>query len=135
MNAALEKAVQNWNLVSAVIDMPRSYEDYEVLLVNLRDAITLVQNRPNSPLSGLIKTMARVAKEYESTHMLDNKGGAILALRYLIKLHGIKQSELKEVGSQGVVSELLSGKRTLTLRHVKELAKRFNVSASVFIDS
>ncbi|MET1254505.1 helix-turn-helix domain-containing protein [Aliikangiella maris] len=135
MHEALEKAVQHWNLVSPVIDTPKNQEDYETLLVNLRDAMTLVENRPNSPLSGLIKAMARAAKEYEGTSLLENQGGALLALRYLIKLHGIKQSELKEVGSQGVVSEILSGKRTLTLRHVKELAKKFNVSPNVFIDA
>lgn len=135
MHEALERAVQHWNMVSPVIDTPKNQEDYETLLVNLKDAMTLVENRPNSPLASLIKAMTRAAKEYESTQILEQQGGALLALRYLIKLHGIKQSELKEVGSQGVVSEILSGKRTLTLRHVRELAKKFNVSPNVFIDA
>lgn len=135
MQEALEKAVQHWGMVAPVVDTPKTPEDYETLLANLRDAMTLVENRPNSPLSGLIKAMTRAVQEYENTKVLEEQGGALLALRYLIKLHGIKQSELKEVGSQGVVSEILSGKRTLTLRHVKELAKKFKVSPNVFIDA
>ncbi|MCW8878230.1 MAG: helix-turn-helix domain-containing protein [Kangiellaceae bacterium] len=135
MNDALQRAVQHWGNVAPVVDTPKSTEDYEVLLQNLRDAIELVENQTNSPLAGLIKAMARAAKEYEGNYLAERQGGALLALRYLIKLHGIKQSELKEIGSQGVVSEVLSGKRSLTLRHVRELSKKFKVSPSVFIDA
>ncbi|MCW9015523.1 MAG: hypothetical protein OQJ89_01020, partial [Kangiellaceae bacterium] len=110
MNDALQRAVQHWGNVAPVVDTPKSTEDYEVLLQNLRDAIELVENQTNSPLAGLIKAMARAAKEYEGNYLAERQGGALLALRYLIKLHGIKQSELKEIGSQGVVSEVLSGK-------------------------
>ena len=48
--------------------------------------------------------------------------------------HNLKQRDLKELGSQGVVSEILSGKRKLTLRQVKALSKRFNISPAVFIE-
>ncbi len=134
MQEALQKAVYHWNMVAPVIDVPRSVEDYEVLLNNIKDAMELVKNNSNSPLSGLIKAMASAAEEYENGMLVEHQSSPLLALRYLIKLHNIKQSELKEIGSQGVVSEILNGKRSLTLRHVKELAKKFNVSPNVFID-
>lgn len=135
MQEALEKAVIHWNMVAPVVDTPKTPEDYETLLGNLRETIELVGNRPNSPLAGLIKAMSRAAKEYEGTYLLEQQGGALLALRYLIKLHGVKQAELKEIGSQGVVSEVLSGKRSLTIRHVRALSKKFNVSPNTFIDA
>jgi HTH-type transcriptional regulator/antitoxin HigA len=48
--------------------------------------------------------------------------------------HGLQQADLPEVGSQqGVVSEILSGKRELNLRQIRELAKRFHLSQAVFI--
>ncbi|MGB7950415.1 MAG: transcriptional regulator, partial [Candidatus Binatia bacterium] len=46
----------------------------------------------------------------------------------------LTQSELPEIGSQGVVSEILSGERELNIRQVRCLAKRFEVSPAVFID-
>ena len=134
MQESLERAMQHWNAVATVIDTPKNPQDYETLIQNMKDAISMVENQKESPLTGLIKVMARAANEYERQYLAAQQGGALRALRYLIKLHGIKQSELKEIGSQGVVSEVLNGKRSLTLRHVKELAKRFNVSPSVFID-
>jgi len=48
--------------------------------------------------------------------------------------HGLRQSDLAEVGSQGVVSEILNGKRELNVRQIRELAKRFHISPAVFIE-
>jgi len=47
--------------------------------------------------------------------------------------HHLKQSDLSEIGSQGVVSEILSGKRQLNTRQIKLLSARFHVSSAVFI--
>jgi HTH-type transcriptional regulator/antitoxin HigA len=47
--------------------------------------------------------------------------------------HDLRQSDLPEVGSQGVVSEVLNGKRELNVRQIRELARRFHVSPTVFI--
>lgn len=49
--------------------------------------------------------------------------------------HGLKQADLAEVASQGVLSEILNGKRSLNLRQVKLLAKRFQITPESFIDS
>ncbi|MGH8506460.1 MAG: helix-turn-helix domain-containing protein, partial [Stenotrophobium sp.] len=47
--------------------------------------------------------------------------------------HGLRQADLAEIGSQGVVSEALTGKRELNTRQIKQLAKRFGVSPAVFV--
>jgi len=46
---------------------------------------------------------------------------------------GLRQSDLPEVGSQGVVSEVLAGKRKPNARQVKALAQRFRVAAEVLL--
>ncbi|MCB0071665.1 MAG: hypothetical protein KDE20_09420 [Caldilineaceae bacterium] len=55
------------------------------------------------------------------------------ALRYLMDEHDLRQSDLPEVGSQGIVSEILSGKRELNVRQIRELAQRFHVDPAVFL--
>jgi HTH-type transcriptional regulator/antitoxin HigA len=47
--------------------------------------------------------------------------------------HDLKQTDLHEIGSQGVVSEILTGKRELNLRQVRALSERFGVSAATFL--
>jgi len=50
-----------------------------------------------------------------------------------VEKHGLKQSDLREIGSQGVVSEILNGKRDLNLRQIRALSKRFGVSTATFV--
>ena len=45
---------------------------------------------------------------------------------------GMKQSDLADIGSQGVVSEILSGKRDLNVRQIGRLADIFHVSPATF---
>lgn len=54
-------------------------------------------------------------------------------LRFLMEEHDLAQSDLSEVGSQGIVSEILNGKRELNVRQIRALAKRFHVSPAAFI--
>lgn len=61
------------------------------------------------------------------------KASGVEALRYLMREHGMSQSDLPGVGTQSVVSEVLSGKRQLNLRQIRWLAGRFGVSVETFI--
>lgn len=53
-------------------------------------------------------------------------------LRYLMREHGLTQGDLPEVGTQSVMSEILSGKRQLNVRQIRFLTERFGVPADVF---
>jgi HTH-type transcriptional regulator/antitoxin HigA len=50
-----------------------------------------------------------------------------------MKEYELKQKDLSELGSQGVVSEILNRQRDLNLRQVKALSERFKVPATAFI--
>ena len=54
-------------------------------------------------------------------------------LQFLMEEHHLTQSDLPEVGSQGVVSEILGGKRELNVRQIRALSRRFGVSPSAFV--
>jgi hypothetical protein len=53
--------------------------------------------------------------------------------QFLMQQHGLKQGDLTEIGSQGVVSEILSGKRELNIRQIRALSERFRVSPATFV--
>ena len=53
-------------------------------------------------------------------------------LHQMMEERGLRQTDMMELGSQGVVSEILSGKRQLNVRQIAALANRFGVSESVF---
>jgi len=53
----------------------------------------------------------------------------------LIRENGLRQTDLLDVfPTQSVLSEILNGKRALTLAYVERLATRFNVPPSMFMD-
>ncbi len=134
MQSTLERAVQHWEMVAPVINSPETSEDYDALISNIEEAMSLHCEGRSNILGGLIEVMSKAASRYEVEALPQLKGCGLDALRYLIKLHRVTQSDLPEIGSQGVVSEVLNGKRSLTVRHVRGLAKRFSVSPSTFID-
>lgn len=91
----------------------------------------------------LIEFLTAKIDAYEKTHhsfthfneSLEALPHGVEALRQLMKDYGLKQSDLREeIGGKSLVSQILSGKRSLTVEHIRALAKRFNVPTSLFID-
>jgi HTH-type transcriptional regulator/antitoxin HigA len=103
-------------------------------MVNLLDSlIDEVGNNESHPLASLMETLGSLIEAYESHKLPEIEGKAVDALKALMQEHGIRQSDLPEIGSQGVVSEIISGKRQLNIRQIKALGKRFNVAPAVFV--
>ena len=85
------------------------------------------------PIMGLVDIVADLIDDYEAeVHPLPQTSG-VDALKFLMEQHKLKQADLCEIGSQGVVSEILTGKRELNLRQVRALSERFGVSADTFL--
>ncbi len=54
-------------------------------------------------------------------------------LEELMEANGLKQKDMTDVfGTPSIVSEVLSGKRNLTIQHIKKLSQRFHVSTDLF---
>ncbi|ASX26953.1 helix-turn-helix domain-containing protein [Candidatus Williamhamiltonella defendens] len=58
----------------------------------------------------------------------------VAVLRVLMDQYHLKQTDLKnEIGSKSLVSQILNGKRSLTIAHIRALSARFNVRCELFI--
>ncbi len=57
----------------------------------------------------------------------------VALLRTLIDQHNLTYADLKnEIGSKSLVSQILSGQRSLTISHIKALSARFGVKPEWF---
>ena len=102
-------------------------------MARLNDLLDEVGTDENHPLYGLLDTLGTLIEAYEAEYEpLPPVSGADM-LQYLMEEHGLRQADLSEIGSQGVVSEILSGKRELNVRQIRALAERFEVSPAVFV--
>jgi len=133
MNSQLENISKAWPTVKAIFSVPHSEKEYQALVKTLDNLIDEVGNKQNHKLAPVMETIGNLIENYETQEYNINESSPIEALKYLMQEHGLKQSDLKEIGSQGVVSEILTGKRTLNIEQVKKISNKFHVSPLVFI--
>ncbi len=133
MNSQLENISKAWPTVNAIFSVPHSEKEYQALVKTLDNLIDEVGNKQNHKLAPVMETIGNLIENYETQEYKINESSPIEALKYLMQEHGLKQSDLKEIGSQGVVSEILTGKRTLNIEQVKKISNKFHVSPLVFI--
>ncbi len=111
----------------------RTEREYDRAIKRLNELLDEIGTNERRPLYGLLDTLGTLIHTCEEQHhALPEASGADM-LRFFMEEHSLAQSELPEVGSQGVVSEVLNGKRELNVRQVRALARRFHVSPAVFI--
>jgi len=133
MEPQLENIANVWPSIKKVFSVPHSISEYENLVSLLDNLIDEVGENETHQLASLMETIGNLIAAYENNNFPQIHGTPIESLRYLMSEHNLTQSELPEIGSQGVVSEVLKGKRTLNIRQVKELSIKFEVSPLVFI--
>ena len=101
---------------------------YERMLHTVDALMDNVGTLESGPLGALVALLTDRIRAYEArAHPWPDASTPASVLAYLMTEHVLRQSDLPEIGSQGVVSEVLAGKRALNLRQVKALAKRFSV--------
>ncbi|MBX3329176.1 MAG: helix-turn-helix domain-containing protein [Nitrospira sp.] len=111
----------------------RTEAEYHRAVAMLDKIIDEIGEQETHPLADLVETLALAISAYEEVHVPIPVSSGLEILRALMEDHGLSQSDLPEVGSQGVVSEVLSGKRDLNVRQIARLAARFGVSPAVFL--
>jgi HTH-type transcriptional regulator / antitoxin HigA len=132
MSAIAAEVRDKWITVGPVLAV-RNEREYEEAVERLNLLLDEVGTDEQHPLYELLDVLGTFIQVYEEKYhpIPDARGSEVL--RYLMDEHGLTQSDLPEIGSQGVVSEILSGKRELNVRQIRTLAQRFHVSPVVFI--
>ena len=133
MNARIKAAIQHWSYVAPVLHPARNEKEYADLVEALNAAIDAGGADENHPLAQLVEYLGEFVVEYEAKNMMPPDATGAEVLRYLMQRDNLHQIDLPELGSQGVVSELLSGRHDFNARQAKALAARFGVSAAMFL--
>ncbi|MGQ3892883.1 helix-turn-helix domain-containing protein [Legionella sp. CNM-4043-24] len=135
-NDFIQDTIQCWKKISPVIHEPQNTDDYEKLSSLLDKLLDVVGEDESHELMGLIDVISHMISIYDDEHyQFLEEGTGIDALKFLMEQHDLNQNDLKnEIGSQGVVSEILNGKRQLNVTQIRKLSERFKVSPATFID-
>jgi HTH-type transcriptional regulator / antitoxin HigA len=88
-----------------------------------------------SPEEGLLlETLAILVEAYEDSQLPLEASSPQEVLLHLMEGRELKQIDLVEmIGSKGIVSEIVNGKRSISKAQAKALGEFFNVSPALFI--
>ena len=131
MSLQIKEIQPHWSVIRPYLSI-RNEEDYDRAIEQMNELIDNVGTDEGHPMYEYLDTLGTLLHAYEEkNYPMPSVGGAEV-LHYLMEEHGLRQADLPEIGSQGVVSEILTGKRELNVRQIQLLSKRFHISPAVF---
>lgn len=131
----MQEMIRDYRRLRTVVPLGtlRTKKDYARAVASLDAILDEIGEDEKHPLADLADALGVFIEKYEAEHMPFTGAKPAAVLKFLMREHELRQTDLPEIGSQGVVSEVLAGRRELNTRQIKRLAKRFGVSSAVFI--
>lgn len=82
----------------------------------------------------LLDLLSTLAENWEEAHHSIPESPSHRILQHYMQIRGLRQADLQPIlGSRGVTSEIVNGKRSITKDQAKQLGALFGVSPAVFI--
>lgn len=132
ITAAASKIAEQVPFITGI----ESESDYQAAL-SLMDVI--INNYDDNIV--LIEALGNVIARYEDEseeYALFNKRQAeldpgVATLKVLMDQHHLSYSDFEnEIGKKSLVSQVMAGKRNLTVNHIQRLSNRFGISPAIF---
>jgi HTH-type transcriptional regulator / antitoxin HigA len=132
-NAPIDEAAYGKLLRKALPRPIRSEKDNQRYLRVVEHLLDLGE-RITREQGELLDLLVMLIERFEAERYSLSAASPVEALRELMEARGMKLAGLAAlIGSKGVASEILSGKRGLSKTNIKRLAEHFRVSPEVFL--
>lgn len=113
----------------------KNEQQYEETLMRV---YTLLQKdlKPDSKDSDELEILSILVKEYENEHYPIAQPNPLEAIRFRLDQMNMSEADLSEIlGARSRKSEILSGKRKLSLSMIRKLKEKLNIPAEVLIQA
>lgn len=112
-----------------VIENEAEYQQYSDILIEL-----MMNPNRSSEETEILKLIASLIKEFDEKQEQPEPASPHEILQHLMEEHNMRQVDLVDkIGSKGVVSEVVNGKRAISKSQAKTLAGIFHVSPALFL--
>lgn len=110
----------------------KTIEEYDEANRILLELMLRTERSPEE--TELLQLIAMIIQEFDKRQEQPEPASPQEVLLHLMEERELKQADLVgKIGSKGVVSEIVNGKRSISKSQAKTLAEIFHVSSSVFI--
>ncbi len=132
MSFTLDKVTYGKLLAEYQPKIITSEEEYDLALESAEKLMNFKNRSPEQ--TAVLQLLVNLIEDYESKHYPMGESLPHEMLQYLMEVRGLKQADLVEIiGSKGVISEIVNGKRAISKNQAKALAEFFHVSPELFI--
>ena len=113
------------------IKLIKTEKDYEEAL---KLADKLFDADPDTPEGDILELIVTLIEIYEKEHYPIDNPSPLAAIKFRMEQLNLTQKDLIPIiGSKSKVSEVLSGKRTLSLNMIRKLSSELDIPAEVLI--
>ena len=100
----------------------------------LKEIDSLWDAKLNTPRGDKLDILITLVEAWENKYYPIQPPNPIEAIKFYMEQNGLERKDVVAIfGSRGRVSEILSGKRQLTLNMIRELHNRFHIPANILI--
>jgi HTH-type transcriptional regulator/antitoxin HigA len=125
---AIEKDLLDGVLAPKVITSDAQNERYVTALLELEK-----KNHMSAAERHFAELLTLLIEAYEEKRYAVRESSPVAVLTELMHANELRQKDLAPfLGTESIVSEILSGKRELNKTHIERLSKKFKVSPAVF---
>ena len=113
--------------------------EYESGLEFIESLMEVIGDNPEDPRWGLLEIATKAVDAYEAQKypeldaLLEHHCGPATVIRVLMDQYQLALSDFPEIGNQDIVTNVLDGKKELTLQQVKALSARFKIDPALFL--
>lgn len=137
MTADLQRALNHWAALGEDLHrFLRGIEtdaDYDRAAAVLEELDRLSERDPRGPHVTLAALLADKLSAYDERHEPPTGATPGEVLAFLMRGHGLNQSDLSDLADQGTISKIVAGKRAIGKKLAGALGRRFEVDKSVFL--
>jgi HTH-type transcriptional regulator/antitoxin HigA len=111
-----------------------SEQEHKHLLEQVRELMERDEEKLSTEEARLLDLLVGLIEQYEEKHYVVRSAKPHQVLAHLMEARGLTHKDVWRVlGSKGVASEVLNGKRSISKAQAKRLGAFFHVSADLFI--
>jgi HTH-type transcriptional regulator / antitoxin HigA len=134
MKSTLNRKVYASLLGDVLPKVIESEEENELFLAEVEKLMALGEDLTPEQLQ-LMNLLVSLIEQFEEQHYSLHPATPLEVLNELVLQRDLKQKDLVPVfGSQGIASEVLNGKRSISKAQAKVLGDFFHVSPALFLD-
>ena len=122
----------SWGVIRPLFSI-RNESDYERAIERLNALIDEVGTDEDNPLYELLDTLGIVIHTYEEQYYPISDSNGVEMMHFLMEEHQLGLADLPDIGTPEMILAILNGQQDLTVKQLKSLSTRFQVSPAIFI--